>query len=142
MTTTFSNDQKLKAKALNSLARREHSRFELKQKLSRVSTDETNIEKILDELETKQWLSDLRFAQAFLSARAQRYYGPRKIRYELKERGVSVTVITRAFAECTINWQELAEQARQKKFGQQTEDTWPARAKQMEYLYQRGFEAF
>lgn len=131
--------EKLKAKALRALARRDHSRQELQQKLLQASEDLDLIKKILDVCETHHWLSESRFAHTYICSRAQKYYGPRKIRYELQQRGVNADIIEQAFTSANIDWKALAEKARQRKFGQVLPLSWVARGKQSQYLYQRGF---
>ncbi len=131
--------QKLKAKALRALARRDHSRQELKQKLLQISENLELIEKVLSECEAQNWLNELRFAQLYLQSRAQKYYGPKKIRYELQQRGVNAEIIEKALDATEINWTEFAEEARQRKFGKTAPTTWNERGKQSQYLYQRGF---
>lgn len=136
---TNTSEQKLHTKALSALARREHSRLELAQKLSQIADDQTQIEQLLNQFSAKGWQSDRRFAASYCRSRAARYYGPRKIRYELQERGVSAELITQTFLHCEIDWAELAEKTRQKKFGIAQAESWTEKAKQQQYLYQRGF---
>ena len=131
--------QKLKAKALKVLAQREHSRYELQQKLAKNSEDSALIEHILNECEQENWLNEARFVQAYLQYRAQKQYGPKKIRYELQQRGVSAEQIEHALSACNLDWTALAETARQRKFGKAPPQTWTERGKQNQYLYQRGF---
>ena len=133
------HDQKLTAKALNALARREHSRLELARKLSQISDDTAQIEQLLNEFSAKGWQSDSRFAASYCRSRAARYYGPRKIRYELEERGVSADLISQTFSTCAIDWADLAEKTKERKFGVAQADSWVEKAKQQQYLYQRGF---
>src|SRR5690606_40282840 len=61
----------LKARAIAFLSRREHSRFELARKLS-PHVDPNNpdqLNKLLDELEAGNWLSNTRFAQSLVHRR-------------------------------------------------------------------------
>ena len=138
MNKTASYD-KLKAKALKALSRREHGRLELQKKLLQISDDMALIEKILTECEANNWLSEARFVKAYIHTRAQRHYGPRKIRYELEQRGVDAELIEAAFAASELEWTELAEATRQRKFGVAKAESWIDRGKQKQYLYQRGF---
>lgn len=134
-------EQKLKAKALRALARRDHGRMELKQKLSQISDDNALIEKILNECQTQNWLNELRFTQSYIRSRAQKHYGPKKIFYELQQRGIDKTLIENAFETEALDWPALAETARQRKFGKALAKTWAERGKQSQYLFQRGFQA-
>src|SRR3546814_16596405 len=69
-TTLFRSS--LKARAVGFLSRREHSRLELERKLAPYAADAAELERVLDQLEREQWLSNQRFAQALVNRRAQR----------------------------------------------------------------------
>lgn len=75
--------------ALASLARREHSRLEIAQKLQRrVATVEPGeLAQVLDRLQARGLLCDQRFAANWARARAGRY-GRRRIEQELRWRGI------------------------------------------------------
>ena len=60
----------LKARALRFLARREHSRLELARKLTRIAEEGDDIEVVLEELAQKGWLSDARYAEQSVRAKA------------------------------------------------------------------------
>src|SRR3546814_13630963 len=69
-TTLFRSS--LKARAVGFLSRREHSRLELERKLAPYAADAAELERVLDQLEREQWLSNQRFDQALVNRRAQR----------------------------------------------------------------------
>ncbi len=76
-------------KALEYLNRSEHSRFGLSRKLRDKGHDETAIAKACDYLESKNWLSDRRFAESFLRNRSiTRAEGRSRLLGELTSRGV------------------------------------------------------
>jgi len=89
-------------RAMDLLARREHTRRELFQKLrTRLkvapapdanelseSTD-TLINQVLDQLESDGLLSDARFIESYVTARKNKGYGPLYIRHQLKNRDVA-----------------------------------------------------
>ncbi len=76
----------LHERALRCLAQREHSRVELARKLGGLgSEDEVNTE--LDRLAELGLLSDARFADAYVRAKASRF-GASRLRMELSRRGV------------------------------------------------------
>ena len=77
----------LRSRALSFLARREHSRLELSRKLSLHAAEGDNLPAILDELAAKGWLSDVRFAEQSIRAKARRF-GPRKLVHDLRAKGV------------------------------------------------------
>ena len=128
----------LNERAMNLLARREHSVKELVQKL-RKDFDTDEIEIAISALTEANLQSDERFTENYLRYRSQRGFGYRKITLELKERGVSADVINDALHEAKINWFELAIAARCKRFGEQSPATPQDRAKQQRFMEYRGF---
>ena len=70
------------------LARREHSRLELRRKLVAIAQEGDDVEAVLDELAAKGWLSDERFAEQSIRAKARRF-GPLKVAHLLRSRGLS-----------------------------------------------------
>lgn len=131
--------QSLTARAVNLLARREHSRTELRTKLLKAEFDINEINDVLDKLAAKDIQSDVRFAENYIRYRAQRGYGSQKINLELKERGVDKQTIVNAMEEAEIDWFDLAISARRKRFGEQVPDNIKDRAKQQRFLQYRGF---
>ena len=84
----------LHERALRCLALREHSRLELARKLDGLgSQDEVNAE--LDRLVELGLLSDARFADAYIRAKAGRF-GASRLRGELVRRGVAQDLIASA----------------------------------------------
>lgn len=77
----------LRARAMRFLARREHSRAELRRKLAAGVPEGEDVERLLDDLASRGWLSDARFAEQVARAKASRF-GPRKLAHYLRARGV------------------------------------------------------
>ncbi|MDF1622766.1 MAG: regulatory protein RecX [Pseudohongiella nitratireducens] len=99
----------LRRRAMDYLARREHSRLELELKLNKAFPD-TSVElrsSVLDQLELDNLLSDTRFCEAFLNSRVERGYGPRMIRFELNQRGVREQVVEEVFVGADIDWRDV-----------------------------------
>lgn len=126
-------------KALDLLARREHSQKELKQKLMKRDFSAELIDDVLSEIAEQGWQSDLRFAEDYLSARKRDLYGPERIRMELSERGVSDDIIDSLLNVHDDEWFELARQLKLKKFGEAIPEEYAEKAKQMRFLQYRGF---
>src|SRR5687767_708423 len=82
----------LRARAMRFLARREHSREELRRKLAPKVAEGEDLEAVLDELAAKGWLSDQRFAEHVIRAKSRRF-GPMKTAHYLKSRGVDEETI-------------------------------------------------
>ena len=131
--------QSITARAVNLLARREHSQAELRKKLRKAEFELDDIDATIHKLAQADIQSDARFAENYLRYRSQRGYGSQKIRLELKERGVDSQTINAAFEQADIDWFELAVSARNKRFGQQAPDDLKDRAKQQRFLQYRGF---
>ncbi len=125
--------------AMNYLARREHSRLELEQKLLRRDFGQTEIAEALEQLIEEGLLSDARFAESFVHARRQRGSGPLKIQAELKMRGVSETTISQYLDPQESLWHELACRVRSKRFGEALPSDYAQRMRQARFLQLRGF---
>lgn len=88
----------LKARALRCLARREHSRLELRRKLAPHAESEDLLDAVLSELEGRNLLSNHRFAEG--RARVlSRKYGAARIRQDLKGKGVPGDLVDAVSAE-------------------------------------------
>ena len=74
--------------AQNMLAQREHSQSELRQKLAAKNFDPKEIEATLEELKRRNLQSDQRFTEAYIRMRANRGFGPLRIKFELRERDI------------------------------------------------------
>jgi regulatory protein len=86
----------LRARAMRLLARREHSRAELKRKLEPKVGEGDDLEILLDDLAQHGWLSDARFAEQSIRSGAARY-GPVKLAHVLRAKGVGEETIAAAF---------------------------------------------
>lgn len=152
----------LKARAIALLAQREHSRTELRRKLLRIarnqarahasdvagqpgaaeliepvdeSVDEERIDRLLDELQSQGYLSETRFVESRVHARAQRF-GNLRIRQELAQHGL---VLDADHAQSLHDSEfERARTLWQRKFGVTAEDA-AGQARQMRFLSGRGF---
>ncbi|MCS6944095.1 MAG: recombination regulator RecX [Sutterellaceae bacterium] len=131
----------LRQQALAALARREHSRVELARKLKRTGAPlpEAELARLLDELTRDGLLSDARFAEALVRARAPRY-GAARIAQEMRERGVPDALIRAAVAALNASEEARARAVWQKRFGAPAACA-AERARQARFLQQRGFSA-
>ena len=127
----------LRTRALGWLARREHSRHELQQKLCAQGGTPVEIEALLDELTQSGWLSDARFAEAWVHARSRRY-GGRRLAQELRARGVDADTVRDATAMTPEQELQQARTVWAGKFGVVPQDA-PARARQTRFMLARGF---
>lgn len=127
------------------LARREHSEFELRQKLSVREFDVEDIDQAIERLLEKDYLSDERFAQSTCRYRVSRGYGWRYIANELKQKGICSTIIQQLQKNCEIDWYLQAELAYNKRFSGFGEKSSQAaqkeKAKRIRFLQYRGFSS-
>lgn len=94
-----SDYRKAKARALNILAARDHSRRELAEKLARKEHLPETIERLLDKLEASGLLDDATFARAFArSKRETRALGKSSLGMELRRKGVSDAIVEEVLA--------------------------------------------
>lgn len=121
------------------LSKREYSRRELHSKLLAKKFTIEDINTVLDNLAEKGYQSDERFAEMFLTSRANRGSGPFKIKIELSQRGIAETVIEQLFDNSDIDWLEQARRVRQKHFGVQSPTDIKSLSKQVRYLRNKGF---
>jgi regulatory protein len=124
-------------RAMDLLARREHSRLELERKLAARDFGEVLIGEVLDALEQDGLLSADRFAESFVAARYARGQGPRRIRRELAERGVASP--ERFLDDERFDWDAQAREARARRFGRELPGTLAEKSRQARFLEYRGF---
>jgi regulatory protein len=141
----------LKARALQWLAQREHSRGELHRKLlpharalaalgevdAEPGAAPAQVEALLDWLEANRYLSEQRFVESRVNARASRY-GNRRIQQELAQHGV--TLAGEAAQALAASELDRAREVWTKKFGSPAADA-AGRARQARFLTARGFSA-
>lgn len=127
----------LRTRALKLLARREHSRAELARKLAPYCEDPAEIERVLDELQARGWLSERRLVEQIVHARRARY-GARRIERELIEKGVAPEAFAEALSELRRGELEAVRGVWKKKFGRQPRSA-AERARQVRFLQGRGF---
>lgn len=104
--------------AMDLLARREHSRYELLLKLTRRLGDNPElIDQEVGKLTDEGLQSDRRLAESFIRARTNRGQGPVKIKMELRAKQVGDEIISIAFEECGVDFKALARSVAVRKFG-------------------------
>lgn len=131
-------ERSLKARAVDYLSRREHSRQELARKLGRHASDPEEIEPLLNELERLGLLSTDRFASSLVHRRASRM-GTARIVQELRQNGVSQERISELRADLQSSEESRAQAVWAKRYGQAPQDQ-AERARQMRFLAARGFD--
>ena len=133
----------LRRAAMDYLARREHSFYELQQKLSRKFPDTQSL--LLQEVLARLWhenlQSDDRFTEAYVRYRKSRGFGYLHIKAELYARQIDESLIHKYLKADDSDWEEIAKQQLEKKlmpgevllFGSKTH------RKLVRFLESRGF---
>ncbi len=130
----------LRSRALAMLARREHSQFELRQKLAELGGESSVIDTILHEFSKQNWQNDRRFTEVFIRYSARKGQGALNIRQELKQRGITdKEMVEELLAD--HDWFDLAQQTRSKKFGEEFPTERKEQARQLRFLQYRGFSS-
>jgi len=129
----------IRNKAMDLLARREHSEYELRQKLKSRDYDVEAIDAVLQGLKQNKLLSDTRFAEAYVNHRFNAGVGPVKIRYELRQKGITEVLADEFLEPLSDRWDQLMEQQRIRKYGETIPADYADRMKQARFLQNRGF---
>lgn len=129
----------LKGRALRLLAGREHSRAELEKKLAPHEAEPGELQRALDELQAKGFVSDQRVVESVIHRRAARM-GVSRVKQELQAKGISGEAMAEALDGLRGTEVQRAREVWRRKFGEPAADT-AGRAKQMRFLAARGFGA-
>ncbi len=124
---------------MNLLARREYSAQELRQKLSQKSSDQHLIEQVIQSLIDDGLQSDERFTEAFTKMRLNQGKGSIKVRFELKQKGISSLLIDAYVDTENDQWQEALTHLIARRFSGQLANDPREKAKQLRFLQSRGF---
>jgi len=138
-------DAALRHRAMDWLARREHSRLELARKLARrfPEAGPQQIDGVIAALAAENLQSDERFAENYLSRRKSQGFGWLHIRANLQARGVGEALIA-GIAPPEAEWLEVAQSALRKKLRGIEADTGiapgsPTHHRLSRFLANRGF---
>lgn len=129
----------VRAKALELLARREHSRLELRQKLIQRGFPADHIEPALDQLVEERLLDEARYAELYACGRADKGYGPLRIGRELRERGVPQELVDTVLAGLEDDWLPKLRELHRKRFKSLVPSDAAGRMQQTRVLRQHGF---
>lgn len=127
-------------KALGFLSFRPRSRAEIEAYLQKRGIPETQAEVIIERLERAGFVNDVAFAQFWVENRERfRPRGPRALRYELRNKGISNDIIEHVLACVDVSdgaYRSANKKARQ--LGQLDRQTFVRKI--VEYLARRGFD--
>lgn len=135
----------LEARAMQYLARREHSRAELAAKLQPYLQLEDefdqlqpfDLNELLDDLVRRGYLSDDRAAAQLLHCKRQRF-GTQRLVHELRQKGIGEELIAEALPALKESELEAARTVWQRKFGVPPADA-KDKARQVRFMQSRGF---
>lgn len=132
-------------KALKLISRRDHFRAELVEKLRRKGFDETEIDSAVKRLDELGLVNDEALAERFVEFRSvDRGWGPRRLRLELRKRGVDDAVADRA-SDLEAELHDRALETALRRVLVRAKDGWWAlpegRARLVKSLIGRGFSA-
>jgi regulatory protein len=136
--TTAKPEPSLRVRAMRFLARREHSRAELKRKLAPKVAEGEDIDAVLDDLAKRGWLSDVRFAEQTARAKARRF-GPRKLAHYLRSCGVDDETIGAGIRNAGVDGVSSLESIWHSRF-RAAPASEREKIRQVRFLQGRGFE--
>ncbi len=122
------------------LSRREHSQFELIQKLIARGFNEKLCEKQLQFFIDKRIQSDERYLEAYVRSAFIKGKGPQVIRQTLNQHNIEGGHVNEHIYDEDYDWYKLATEVRIKRFGQSPPLDFTDKQKQMRFLQYRGFE--
>ena len=125
-------------KSLDLLSRREHSIKEIKEKLSARFENKEIIESVIEKLSDNNLVNNMRYAEAYVSARKRKGFGPKKIAFELSSKGVDESLTNSVIIE-EGDWESAAKLAFSKKFKDGPSPDTKEKLKQKSFLKNRGF---
>ncbi|MBH1988280.1 MAG: recombination regulator RecX [Burkholderiales bacterium] len=127
----------LKGRALKCLSMREHSRVELRRKLAPHAESPEQLDAVLDELESRRFLSAERFAESMVHRKAARF-GAARIKAELSQHQLPPDVAEAVVRSLRDTEFERAHALWAKRHGELPSDP-QAHARQARFLAARGF---
>lgn len=128
-----------KSVAVRLLSRREHSAFEIRDKLLKRDFEESEIAQAIAELQQGGWQSDERFAEAYIRMRQLKGFGPVRIAIELSERGVAEGIVDSYMHARDAVWLQTLNEQYRKKYKNKAIVDYNDKAKRIRFLQYRGF---
>ena len=111
----------------------------MRRKLKLRDYDSNHIDETLRGLRIDGLQSDHRFAESYVNHRVHAGIGPIKIRFELRQKGVSDDLANEFLQPLSDRWEALMQQQRVKKFGETIPSDYKPCMKQARFLQNRGF---
>ncbi|MEN9917103.1 MAG: regulatory protein RecX [Pseudomonadota bacterium] len=131
-------DQNIRQIALSYLARREHTRLTLSEKLMQKGFLHQSVEIVLDILIQQGFLSEERFCEALIQKRIKQGYGPVRIIAECHQYGINNDLIFSQLPQDEEFWLAVIQKILEKKF--RSSHLPKELLRQIRYLQYRGFK--
>jgi regulatory protein len=132
--------QRIRAAAVELLARRDFASGELRDKLTSQGYDKDLVAEAVGELAAGGIVDDARYAENFVAYHGDRGQGPVRIAADLRALGLTAEAIDLAL-QAGPDWRLRAREARIRKFGPETPESWAEKARQGRFLQYRGFSS-
>jgi regulatory protein len=129
--------------ALRILTGRDHSKYELEQKLKQRGISGQLLDNVISTCERYDYINDERTVQVYIRQLKRKGYGLKRIRYELTKKGLKGNrihdILSGSLSEA--DERECAQRVLQKHLGrfEREKDSLKRRAKIYRFLYARGF---
>ena len=125
-------------KALDIISRREHSEKELENKLLKKFESPDEIYSVIERLKINNLVNNERYAEMYARIRKRKGFGPKRIGYELSNRGINDSISSEALDEVG-GWKDAALEAFNKKYRDGVASDFKNKSKQKVFLQNRGF---
>lgn len=132
-----------KGKAGNYCAYQERTQQEVRDKLYKLGLYSDEVEEVLTELITENYVNEERYAKTFASGKFNlKHWGRKKISYELKHKNISSYCIDRALEEISDEeYEQVITELIDNKLRQLSGDEYIVKNKIARYLISKGFES-
>jgi regulatory protein len=131
--------EKAREIALSLLARRDHSRLELRYKLIRRGVMSPIIDALLNQLVGEDLINEARYAEVYAYGRSDKGYGPLRIHQELRERGIDEAIISSTLRRLDDFWMSNLAKLHHKRWSSTKVASAADEVKRIRFLRQRGF---
>lgn len=135
------DSKQIKKACLRLLARREHSRKEIQNKLAVKGYEPGRVAAVVNDLAQQSWQDDTRYAESYARGRSQKGFGPVRIAYELQQQGIDSTKVIDVLRTTTDDWMSLLAQTYDKKYPDSAAMDNSEQARRSRFLLQRGFSS-
>lgn len=124
--------------ALRLLGARDRSEHEVRERLDKRGVEPMAIDGIVKRLYRYRYLDDQRFADAMARRALRRGYGSRRVRVDLRKKGIAKAIIDAVIAGAFDDESALARRTLNRRYKTVPEDD-KTRARAARFLLQRGF---